>query len=460
MKVLSVILILLAVPWTAYAHDEIFFPKLFSPAELPTTGFVFLNPDSFTATVNVVLLSAGGSTVSSTTMQVGPQSQVARLGTELFQNPAAGGWVYALTDSEGMQALWLNYDAGITFLDGAEAARYETIGADQIVPLVAGDAELNIVNPNFFKVGVTIRLFGNEGELGPVFSAELAVAGGFQAQASAIFPLADMAQARYIRIRSTGAAIASSALIRSFLVPSESAVVSGENAGSRTELNFPHVISGSLGGASYATVIGLTNLSGSAQSVTITFNPEQGNSMSVTRVLPGSGALRETVQSLFGLTGQFRGGWVRVNGQGPLTGVAAYADVVGGALAVVPAAIAQTHLFFSHIANGPPQWQTGIALLNTGSVPASVEVYAMNSSGSLIGKAGPFTLEPGRKIANAIHELIAQADNINGGFIYVKTLNSVPLLGIELFYTEDLKVLSNVAAGKLAPGIVYTPPAP
>ena len=48
-----------------------------------------------------------------------------------------------------MQAFWLNYDAGLTFLDGSEAAQYETIGSAQIIALIAGEGELNVINPNF-----------------------------------------------------------------------------------------------------------------------------------------------------------------------------------------------------------------------------------------------------------------------------------------------------------------------
>ena len=117
----------------------------------------------------------------------------------------------------------------------------------------------------------------------------------------------------------------------------------------------------------------------------------------------------------------------------------------------------QTKLFFLHIADGAPQWQTGLALLNTSGAPASVEIYAVNPSGALIGKSA-LTIEPGKKIANVIHELIPQTRGVNGGYIYVRSTNGVPLYGIELFYTEDLKVLSNVAAAKLVGGVAYEPP--
>ncbi|MNC98391.1 hypothetical protein D3C83_163310 [compost metagenome] len=56
-----------------------------------------------------------------------------------------------------------------------------------------------------------------------------------------------------------------------------------------------------------------------------------------------------------------------------------------------------------------------------------------------------------------IHELIPETRGVNGGFIYVRTTNNVPIHGIELFYTEDLKVLSNVAAARLVPGIIFNP---
>ena len=398
-------------------------------------------------------------------LTIPPGGQAARLGSELFPNPAAGGWVYIFTDTDGgMQAFWMSYDAGLTFLDGAEAAQYDTIGADQVIPLVAGEAELNIINPNFSTSALTIRLFGGNGEIAPRVQPATAIAGGFQAQISSMFPSADMTQARYIRVRSA-LAIASSAMIRGFLVPTESVVVNGVNVSPRTEATFPHVINGALAGANYTTVIGLTNTSAASQTVTITYNGDGRDPIAVTRTVPANGALRETAESLFGLAADFQSGWVQASGTAAIIGFAAYADTLAGSIAVVPAGIPQTNLFFLHIADGLPQWQTGLALLNPGVTPANVEVYAVNPSGSLIGGAANvssarFTLNPGEKTAKVLHEWIPQTRGVNGGYVYVRTSDNAPLLGIELFYTEDLKVLSNVAAGKLFSGVKYTPPSP
>ena len=224
------ILFLVAPITTAYGHSEFFFPRLFTPAELPNTGFALLNPDNFTATVTLYLVSAAGAQVSPlVTLRIGPGGQLSRKGSELFPNATTSGWVYVVTDGEGMQAFWVIYDAGITFLDGAEAVQVDTFGPDQIIPFVAGQTELSVINPNGIDVPVTIRLFGNDGELAPAFSRQIVRAGGYQADVSSIFPSADMTQARYIRIRTTQAPIASLVQIRGFLVPTESAIINGTN---------------------------------------------------------------------------------------------------------------------------------------------------------------------------------------------------------------------------------------
>jgi hypothetical protein len=142
-------------------------------------------------------------------------------------------------------------------------------------------------------------------------------------------------------------------VIRGFMVPTEAVVVNGVNVASGTEAVFPQVIHGALAGAQYTTIIALTNASTSSQAVTLTFSPDGGAPITVNRVLSPAGALRETAQSLFGLPTGFQSGWVRAAGTGSIAGLALYAETAAGALAVVNAGNAQSHLFFSHIADGP-----------------------------------------------------------------------------------------------------------
>ncbi len=457
---LGVLVLLLVFPAAALGHADIFFPKPFTVAELSNTGFVLLNVDPVTANVKLYLFAPNASGVvlaETPAIQIAPGGQFARLGSELFPGVASGGWVYGVTDTEGMQAFWLNYTNGLTSLDGAEAFQLESVGTDQIVPLATADSELSVISVTGASLSVTVQLFGSNGELAPPFTQSIPAAGAMQVAISQMFPTADLSQARYMRIRSASSLFASMALVRRFGVPFESAVVNGVNAGTSTQMTFAHVVTGVLGGADYTTTIGVTNLSTSAQVLTLTLNPDAGPPITVARSIPGNGALQETAASLFQLSSTFTAGWIRVAGTAPLTGFASYADTAGGGLAMVPAATAQTSLFFSHIANGPPQWQTGLALLNESSSTANVEIYAVTPSGTLIGRTTA-SIDAGARLARVIHDLIPETKGVNGGYVYVRTTNAVPLHGIELFYTEDMKVMSNVVAGKLLPGVIYVPP--
>src|SRR5262245_4676864 len=129
MKVFPFLILLLVLCPNAYSHSEFVFPRLFSAEELQNTGFVLLNPGPFTATANFFFISPNGVRLASTPpLPIGPGAQLTRLGSELFPNVRGAGWVYAIDDAEGTQSFWLNYDAGITLLDGAESAQLDTIG--------------------------------------------------------------------------------------------------------------------------------------------------------------------------------------------------------------------------------------------------------------------------------------------------------------------------------------------
>ena len=70
-----------------------------------------------------------------------------------------------------------------------------------------------------------------------------------------------------------------------------------------------------------------------------------------------------------------------------------------------------------------------------------------------------FVLPARTKIARLINEVVPTALN-NDGFIFVRTTNNVPVYGMELFFTSDLKAIANVAAGTLDATVTYTPPGP
>jgi hypothetical protein len=459
MKKIVLILSMLVLPVTLLGQSTLNFPRAYAPADLTATGFAVVNPGPTDATVTFRLLSASGATVASSSQPVRGRGQLARLGSEYFPNAAAAGWVQVTSATTGLQGFWIGGDFS-TFTDGADGSIAAT---DQILPLVAGQTEINIANPGASAITVTIRLRGANGtESATAVTRDIPALGIFQSQVLAIFPSANLGQPTHIRITSPGAFVATS-VVTGLLAPRDTGVLNGVDATSATlEMNFPHVVSGALGGQNYSTVVGVTNLASTAQTVTIVFRQDPGPPSSVQRTLPANGTLRETVQSLFNFS-NFQNGWIKVTGTSAITGYVAYAETTAGGFAVVPVQVTpRTNLLFLQVADLFP-WSTGISLLNATTTAANVEVFAMypDPDRGLIG--GPattatasFTLNPGVKMANLLPELVGMS--VNGGFVFVRTTNNVPLYGLELFFDRSGSFLANVTAGSLAPGISFTPP--
>jgi hypothetical protein len=385
----------------------------------------------------------------------------------LFPKATSAGWVEATSAATGLTGFWLGGDFA-TYGDGGDAA---AATFDRIFPLVAGQAEINIANvPNLSRPGANTVIFRLRGAGGTDLTAPatrvIQPLGVYQAQVSALFPDADLSKAMYIR--ATGSQpFAATSVIRGFLVNTESAVLNAVDSGSNLNtLNFVHVINGPLGGANYTTTVGVISLASFAQTVTLTFHPEpSGAPIAVERSLPAGGALRETAPSLFGFPGGFQSGWINISAPLYITGFVAYAETTSGGLAAVPVqAVPRSSMLFGHIA-GLPAWYTGIALLNDSPVDANVEVFAITPAGTLIGGASSvqtatFTVPAGRKSAKLLSELIPSTASQNGGFVYVRTTNDVPLYGIELFGSKLGPILSNVAASGLTPILTFIPPSP
>jgi len=456
---LLLILSMLTLPVTLLGQSTLNFPRAYSSADLTATGFAVVNPGPTDATVTFRLLSANGAAVSSSSQVVRARGQLARLGSEYFQNATATGWVQATSATTGLQGFWIGGDFS-SYTDGADGA---VAAADQVLPLVAGRTEINIANPGNLTITVTIHLRRADGvESSAAVTRDIPSLGIFQSQVSAIFPAADLTQPTHIRISATGA-FAATSVVTGLLVPVDTGVVNGVDVSSATqEMDFPHVVSGPLGAQNYSTVVGVTNLTSAPETVTIVFRQDPLPPTSVQRTVAANGTLRETAQSLFNFSG-FQNGWIKVTGTAAITGYVAYAETTAGGFAVVPVKVTpQTSLLFLQVADLPP-WATGIALVNATNTPANVEVYAMypNPDLGLIGgpstmTAASFTLNPGTKMAKLLPELIGMS--VNGGFVFIRTTNNVPLYGLELFFSQSGSFLANVAAGSLAPGITFTPP--
>jgi hypothetical protein len=341
-------------------------------------------------------------------------------------------------------------------MDGAEGAR----AAEEILfPLVTSTTELNVVSLGSGSGMLSLRLFDAGGSVLATATMPVEQNGGFKSTVGSIFPSVDLAGARYVRV--TGTEVAGTSLVQELSVSPSWVVLNGiDPSSASTQLNFAHV---PVGGG-WSAIAGVTNFSVNAQTVTLTYTPVTGTPVAVTRNLAGGASLRESVESLFNFSNTSRDGWVKVAGTLPLTGFIVYSFIQTGGAAAVPAqSTAQSSMIFSHVATGP-SWATGLALLNATSTDANVEVYVMRKTGALVGGAAnvataAFTIPAGTKRAYLLTELVP-ASTADDGFVFVRSTNGVPLYGFELFFSRDVKIISNVPSGALAAGISFTPPSP
>lgn len=463
-RVLIRVSLCLVLPCTVLAQSTLDFPKSVAPSDMSTTGFAIVNPGAVAAVTTFTLRGSNGQAIGSHQFQIPAGGQYARLGSELFGQPATPGWVQVTSPATGLRGFFLTGDF-LNYTDGADPA---SPASDIVLPIVTPRMEADVVNTASLPATVTITLRSAGGA--NMASSMQSVAGGgfFTAELDTLFPAADLGLATHIEITG-GTEIAAVATTEDFIVDPSLGIVNGSSlASTASELNFPHVVSGFLGegGGNWMTTVGVTNLSDSTKNVRITFTPSIGSPVTVNELLSARGAIRVSADTLFGFPSDgFEDGWIQVRdlSENPgITGFVAYADTEAGGLAVVGAQSAPLEeMLFGHIAQATG-WLTGIALLNATTTDAEVEVYAMNPTGSLIGgpedsPAAAFTLGAGEKTARLLDQWIPAA-NTNGGFVYARTTNGVPLYGLELFFLSNLALLSNVAPGALDPGIQFAPP--
>ena len=455
------LMVLISFSGTAYGQSTLTFSRVIDTTEMSSVGLAIVNPGTATAPIVFTLYGPAGEMVSTASAVIPAGGQLARLASELFPAASEGGWVQGTSVVNGLAGFWLGGDFA-NVGDGAEAA---PAAFDLILPLVTDQSEIILINTVSNDTAVLLRLYGGSGqELAEPAVQFLAAKGSFHGQAKSLFDPIDWSVATHVRVTAL-ALVAGSAMVRNFQASPSLGVTNGVSAAT-TQRNFalPHVIHGTLGELNYATTIGVTNLVDAPQEITLSFVPAGGGTpRSVQRTLPPNGGVRASARSLFGFTGEFETGWVTVSGPQALIGFEANAELNRGSVSITGGILrAQAKFIFGHIANLAPWW-TGLALVNPGATDATVDIYAVAPNGTLIGGSGNIPsariiIPAGGKTAQLLSELVPQTQlrTSDGGFIYVNS--TVPLYGVALFFTRDLRVLSIVPRFELSSDTPFIPP--
>jgi len=443
-------------PIAGWSQSTLNFPVPADTASGALVGYAIVNPGRAAATVNFAVYEENGNQTGSASISVPAGGQVARLFSELFGNSNANGWVQATSTASGLQGITMGGD----FVNNVDGIASADASADQVFPLTADTTTIIVANPTPAPANIAMRFFSSAGtEAAPGLDLTLAGHG------MSIQPLSDRpsreqyANVAYVRITAAGEFAATAMVAQYLIAKPEFALYNGINAAKAgSTLNFAHVVSGELGAVSYRTAVALTNLSSAVENVTIKFTPDSGAAPASVQIAMSPGAGIHEVIAFPGAG--FKNGWLQVQSSGPIAGVmsVANADDRNAGIAIVQAqGNGSTTMFFPHIANSAP-WSTGIAFANPTQNPATIEVFAVGANGTSIGSAATFTLEPGAKTAKLLNELIPQARDVNGGFVFVRT-NLIPILGLELFTLRSGGPMANVPAGPSASGVTFTPPA-
>ncbi len=451
-------------PIVAAAQSTLNFPRVIQPQDFTGTGFAIVNPSSTSASTTFTLYGRAGTVTKATTLTIPSGGQLARLASELFAGIQTAGWVQVTSSVTGLQGFWFGGDFA-TFADGSEAA---SSSAELVLPLAATKSEINVANTGASDVTMTIRLLDVNGyDLADPKPERVPPKGFLSGSSADLFPSADLNSATHMKLKCGCAApgpFAGVIIARDFIGigPSWSVVNAIPSSTATRTIYFPHLVEGPQSSFNWRSILGVTNLSSEDNTVMIQFTSDSGVTESFTQTIQPNGAIRDPARNLFASlrTGAFQNGWLRVTSTSslPITGYVVFAETTqGGVAAVPPQSEPQSNLLFNHIADLPP-WFTGLALLNPNPIKANIDIFAMTPGGSLIGTKS-IVLGPGLKTAQQLSELIPQTQTRtdgDGGFVFVRS--DQPLFGIELFYSRDLQILSNVAAGRILPGITYVPP--
>ena len=427
------------------------FPRLsFDPTIV--TGIAVLNPNEKAASLTLTPYGEDGKPLlEPISIVIEPGRQFADVTASLFGtglDPGTVAWLQGLSSSDNLTGFFLFLNLpDVSVFDGADLPE----SAKQIIfneVRTDGDfsTELNLINPGPVESVVELQMGGSG--TNQLRNVTLPSRGVLRVDAEEFFqkgpqPVTTSAEARYITA-------SSDVEIAGFSVVRGSRDLLGSNARPATEtlntLFFPQLAVLHP----FRTLLTLINYSDEIVLVTITafqadgdlFGSEDLANNPVTLDLESGQITRLDLEELFGFSGsETRDGWIRVDSTAEaVNGSLSYELVTDRSTAAVsPAAAGTTQAVFSHIASSLGFF-TGVAILNSGTLAANVRVLAVAADGTVLGT---FTtvLQPGHRISKLIQELISEAANQAGGFIWIRS--DVPVFLTSLFGNVS-GVLANI----------------
>jgi hypothetical protein len=423
-----------------------------------TTGVAFLNPGSTDAQFQLNAYNGTGGYIAGTQNPysnfLAPNGQLAKLDWEIFgfnRTDAVRGGALALSDTPTAGFAFFADPEFRLFSTGANASTRPTNNLVFMRHLSGPGRTTSYVvfNPGTNSANVTAKLHSSGGTTISEQTAAIAPKG------HAVLRFNPGAPTGYVTVRSDQP-ISGVELIG---IGNTQAALGGTVPDTQARLFFPHY---AVGG-NYSTQVCIVNTNASF-GVTLSLHAYGSNgqllgTMEPVVLQPGEQLLK-TVTELFGIPsdGPLQTGYLIAQGdQAGIMGFTnfSYSDGVAASDATIPADSAPSRrLLFSHVANGVPAgtgvpYMTGIALLNPFGTAVEYTMSVYDGDGVLQAQATQ-TIGPRQKVAKILSYpeegvgFFTQDITLGNGHIEVST--EYGLMGLELFFTEDVSQLASVPA--------------
>ena len=448
----------------SFAETQKLYMPILQATNTADLGLALCNPTLSDATVILTAHGLDGKAIAGqditnpVSLIVPASGQRALRAAEIFGPGISGktGWVELESSTPAVKGFFLLFDAGLTFIDGAELA---TASATRLIfprVSVTQDSATNIVVINTAASGLepAITLYDNTGHLVARDVIGLEPFGGFSGSITSLVRVdAGFDGYAVIDAASTPFSSMPASLVgfETYRNQSDIALISGLPESAMLRSGFiTHFAS--QGG--FQTRLTLVNHSAQAQVVKITADGLKAGaqfrtptSATAERTIPANGRLQESDEQLFSLTGEaLIVGSLHFEVQGDTRGLIGYADfgTTDGVLlsAIQAQGAGFSDLYFSHIAEGAG-FYTGMAFLNPNTQSSWVTLDVFDREGRRVDST-VFALAAGERRSQLVSELLPSVANQLGGFVHVTA--SRPILANQMFGSRGkLTFLANVA---------------
>jgi hypothetical protein len=403
---------------------------------------------SFTALDSAGNLVTGPGIVNPKTSTLGPGEQTGVLDAgvfgDAFVTSATDGWIKVETASPDVRGFFLDFDARLSFMDGANfgTGSMTDFAFNEIQP--TGKTRINLVNANPADATVTFRLMTADGV--PRSSQSRAISGNGALVAELYDDLFDGLEpdaTDYVLVQSTQGVVPFELMQKS--AGDISFLAAQDTTAGGTTLYSPQYVSG----GPWQTNLSIVNLDAQAGLVTLRLVGEDGVQIGESKALsiPALGKLRISDPGFFTspAPGSVVAGYVEIVSDGVrLGGSTAFGDATGqtfdSALTLISGL--QSSALFSHIAS-TDQYFTGIAIVNPNAVDASAMIEIYTAEGQLLDSRQELICAKHRSshLLTEYFPSLVGKDQPSG---YIRILSDIPVATFALFGTNDLTVVSAI----------------